>query len=193
MIVWGPGHVWSNHRHHSLQLALALQGSLGVRSSPRRRWTRCGAALIEPDAFHEISGGKVNVLLTFVDPESDLGAALLENIESEITVVPNSTVAVWRQYLGDPASLTSARVEPWVRQYLLPNDGYDPRRTRPPLSFHDCRVCGIGLGLPAFWGRLRRWGPPHGDSEYRQNERRMAVLGVWRRSEEPRFANRHWR
>lgn len=135
----GPGHVWSNHK-----------GSLGVRSGYRRGWTRCGAALIKADAFHEISGGKVNVLLTFVDPESDLGAALLENIESEITVVPNSTVAVWRQYLGDPASLTSARVEPWVRQYLLPNDGYDPRRTRPPLSFHDCRVCGIGLGLPAI-------------------------------------------
>jgi len=104
-----------------VQLALAIQGRLGVRSGPRQKWIHCGAVLIQPDAFHEIDGSKVNVLLTFVDKESDLGATLLENIESKITTVPNGTVAVWRQYLGDPTNLTAERVESWVRQYLLSN------------------------------------------------------------------------
>ena len=121
MIVWGPGHFWSKHRHHSVQLALALEGNLRVRSGPGRSWTRCGAAIIKPDAFHEIDGEEVKILLTFVDPESDLAAALLEGIRSDITPVPDSTVAVWREYLGDPEKLTSVRVEPWVRQHLLSN------------------------------------------------------------------------
>jgi hypothetical protein len=76
-----------------------------LEERPGDRWTRCGAAIIRPDAFHEIDAASTNVLMTFVDPESDFGAALLESARSRITVVPSKTVTVWRQVLGDPSTL----------------------------------------------------------------------------------------
>lgn len=126
MIVWGPGYTASRHKHHCVQLVMALQGELRVRSGPGRRWTPCGAALIRPDAPHEVEAIDVQVLLAFVDAESALGTALLQKIGSEITVVQDTTVSNWRSHLGDPTTLTGARVEPWIRNYLLP-DRQEPK------------------------------------------------------------------
>jgi AraC-like DNA-binding protein len=120
MIVWGPGYTASKHRHHCVQLVMALQGKLRVRTGPGCKWISCGAALVRPDAPHEVVAADVQILLAFVDAESDLGAALLQKIESEITVVRDDTVAIWRRHLGDPAVLDAARVEPWIRSDLLP-------------------------------------------------------------------------
>ncbi len=119
MIVWGPGYTASKHKHHCVQLVMALQKSLRVRSGPGRRWIRCGAALVRPDAPHEVDATDVQVLLAFVDAESDLGVALLEHIQSDISIVPDSTISSWRRHLGNPVTLTGDRVEPWVRRYLL--------------------------------------------------------------------------
>ena len=59
------------------------------------------------------------MLIAFVDAESELGAALAERTVSEVAAIPHATVAEWRTQLGDPASLTAARVEPWVTRTLL--------------------------------------------------------------------------
>jgi AraC-like DNA-binding protein len=120
MIVWGPGYTASKHRHHCVQLVMALEGKLRVRSGPGRKWIPCGAALVRTDAPHEVDAKDIQVLLAFVDAESEFGAALLQRIEFEITVVPDPRVSVWRRQLGDPATLDGARVEHWVRSHLLP-------------------------------------------------------------------------
>jgi AraC-like DNA-binding protein len=119
MIVWGPGYTASTHKHHCVQLVMALEKSLRIRSGPGRKWIACGAALVRPDAPHEVHAVGDLVLLAFVDAESDLGTALLEHIESDITIVQDDTVSTWRRQLGDPATLDGARVEPWVRNHLL--------------------------------------------------------------------------
>ena len=119
MIVWGPGFTATKHRHHCVQLVMALRGNLRVRSGPRRKWITCGAALVRPDAAHEIDATGTQLLLAFVDVESVLGAALLQKIGSEIEVVQDSTLSIWRRRLGDPETLTAERVEPWVRNQLL--------------------------------------------------------------------------
>ncbi len=54
MVVWGPGFISASHRHHCVQLVMALQGALRVRRGPADEWKSCGAALIRPDAFHEV-------------------------------------------------------------------------------------------------------------------------------------------
>jgi AraC-like DNA-binding protein len=126
MIVWGPGYTASKHKHHCVQLVMALEGTLRIRSGPGRRWITCGAALVRPDAPHEVSASDVRIMLAFVDAESDLGAALLQKIESDIAVVPDATVSVWRHHLGDAGTLTGTRVEPWVRTHLL-SDRQTPR------------------------------------------------------------------
>jgi AraC-like DNA-binding protein len=120
MIIWGPGFSSSTHKHHSVQLAMTLDGGkLRIRSGPGRKWKSCGAALVRPDAPHELNASEREILLAFVDPQSDLGAALLEDVSSPIYPIEDAKVKRWRDALGDPTALTSARVEPWVRMHLL--------------------------------------------------------------------------
>ena len=125
LVVWGPGSASSLHRHHCVQLVLALRETLRVRERARQTWKTCGGVLIRPDASHEVDARNTDVLIAFVDPESELGTALLDRIADEVTILSPRDVAEWRSMLGDPATLDSARVEPWLKTELL-------RDARPP-------------------------------------------------------------
>ena len=116
MIVWGPGFKSTPHRHHCVQLIMALGGSLRVRGGPGRRWRRCGAMLVRPDALHQVEALGSTVLLGFVDAESELGAGLCARIAGDLAAVDARTVARWRQALG---SLREDTVERWASDYLL--------------------------------------------------------------------------
>ena len=45
MIVWGPGFTTAGHRHHCVQLLMAMRGTLLIRGNSDDQWMRCGAAL----------------------------------------------------------------------------------------------------------------------------------------------------
>jgi len=117
MIVWGPGFTNAGHRHHSVQLIMVLRGDLLIRGGARGEWMKCGAALVRPDAVHEVDARNTTVLIGFVDSESELGKALEERIEGDISCIPEKEVACWRASLG--STLTESRVERWVRTQLL--------------------------------------------------------------------------
>lgn len=117
MIVWGPGFTSAAHRHHSVQLVMAMQGALLVRGGPGDKWMKCGAFLVRPDALHEVDAHDATVLIGFVDPESDLGAALSDQIDRDILRIRAGRVARWRAAIGTAPS--EARVERWVRGELL--------------------------------------------------------------------------
>jgi AraC-like DNA-binding protein len=119
LFLWGPGS-WSDlHRHHCIQLVMALHGTIRFRERQRQRWTTCGAVIVRSDAWHEVDARRTDVMIAFVDAESDLGAALVARTESHVAPVRGGTVAEWRAQLGEPASLTPALVELWVTQTLL--------------------------------------------------------------------------
>jgi AraC-like DNA-binding protein len=68
-----------------MHLVLCEGGSLRVRLAPERgkrgapgesRWQRAAGVLTAPDVRHEIDADGAQVLLVFVDPESDVGEAL---------------------------------------------------------------------------------------------------------------------
>jgi AraC-like DNA-binding protein len=139
LFLWGPGSWTDLHRHHCVQLVMALRQTLRFRERPRQRWTTCGAVLVKPDAWHEVNARGTDVLIAFVDAESELGAALVERTASDVAPMPPLTIAEWRSQLGEPASLTPARVEPWVTQTLL-------RNRRPPSL--DYRVKRVLRALP---------------------------------------------
>lgn len=117
MIVWGPGFVSTPHRHHCVQLVMTLGGFLRVRSGPTHAWRGGGAALVRPDASHEVDAAGGMVLIAFIEAESELGAALCDDIRGEIAIVNPHRVARWRETLGSHPS--SARVAQWVRDHLL--------------------------------------------------------------------------
>ncbi len=140
LFLWGPGSWTDLHRHHCVQLVVALDGALRFRRQARQRWTMCGAVLVKSDARHEVNARGADVLIAFVDPQSELGVALSERAAAEVAAIEPATVAQWRAELGEPASLTGARVEPWVAKTLLPH------HHRPPAI--DRRVRRVLRALP---------------------------------------------
>ena len=117
MIVWGPGFTAARHSHHCVQLVMAMRGTLRIRSGPGDKWKTCSAALVRPDAHHEVEARGSTLLIGFVDVESELGAAFSETIRSDIFPIPPKRVAGWRAALGP--TLNQSRVEQWVRRDLL--------------------------------------------------------------------------
>src|SRR4029079_16495056 len=88
LFLWGPGS-WSDlHRHHCVQLVMELSGTLRFRQRQRQRWTRGGAVLVRPDAWHEVDARGTDVMIAFVDAESDLGAALAARKHTQLDATP---------------------------------------------------------------------------------------------------------
>ena len=75
LFLWGPGSWTDLHRHHCVQLVMALAGTIRFRPRQSQRWTTCDAVLVRPDAWHEVNARGAHVLIAFVDAESELGAA----------------------------------------------------------------------------------------------------------------------
>ncbi len=119
VVAWGPGYTSTLHRHHCVQLVMAVEGSISVRGAGGGGRTTCDAVLIRPDAAHEVDARDATALIAFVDAHSELGVALLGRVGGELCVVSPAEVSDWRAALGDAGTLTAARVAPWVRNDLL--------------------------------------------------------------------------
>src|SRR5262245_43884299 len=126
MIVWGPGFTSAAHRHHSVQLVMAMKGTLRIRGGPDEKWLKCSGALVRPDAVHEVDARENTVLIAFVDAESELGSALCERIEGDIVSISAVQHERWCALLSEVPSDSS--VERWVRTELL--------RGRRPVKLH---------------------------------------------------------
>ena len=153
MIVWGPGFKAEAHRHHCVQLLLALHGSLLVRGGKTKAWKRCGAVWVRPDATHEVDARGTTVLLAFINAESDMGAALSERIDGEIAIVPIHLVARWRDLLGSTPS--EARTERWLTGFHLHKRGrvaIHPGVRRVLRHLHEPREVPDDLSLKTLAG-----------------------------------------
>jgi AraC-like DNA-binding protein len=131
IVVWGPGHVSAAHRHHCLQLVMALDGTVRARCGAERTWVECSAVLVRPDVVHEIAANNVPTLIAFVDAESELGAALGDRIDGDNACVAPPVVARWRAMLGEASAVDPIRVEQWVREELL--QGRRPVKLHPKV------------------------------------------------------------
>ena len=116
LVVWGPGRRWTSHAHHSVKVLVALDGTLRVRTHRPDGWRSCGAVVVPADVKHEIDALGSQVLILFLDPESESTASLLKRIGSKTTPVPDDVVADWRQALGNGRQIDSGRVDAWVRK-----------------------------------------------------------------------------
>ena len=127
MIVWGPGFKTARHRHHCVQLLMALRGALLVRSGREKAWRKCGAVWVRPDATHEVDARGSTLPIGFISAESDMGAALSARIDGAIACVPARQVARWRALLGPAPS--DATTERWLIEFVPPGAWRrDPRR-----------------------------------------------------------------
>lgn len=128
MIVWGAGDASSEHRHHSIQLILALTERLRIRRCEGEPWHLCDAALVRADAPHEVDARGATVLIAFVEPESALGAALAARIPAAIALIPAAEAACWRDAVCASGSLSESGIRRWLEADLLGNS--------PPPTLH---------------------------------------------------------
>jgi AraC-like DNA-binding protein len=111
-----------------MQLVLTLDGRGRLRGRLRERWTDFTAALIAPDAPHEVDARGATVIVAFVDPETEVGEGLRRRLEGAWTVVPETEVVGWRRELG-ALPLQPAAVERWWRMRVAAERA--PRRIHP--------------------------------------------------------------
>lgn len=110
----GPGGDTQRHRHHALQLTLALDHSFEVEiesAGPERR----ACVLLGADTAHRISGGGSSMALYYVDRESIEGRSLTACLEGRPAKSFDSHAGAFRAAVRDaldrraPESLTILR------------------------------------------------------------------------------------
>lgn len=83
----GPGGKSARHAHHAMHAIVCVEGELRARAGGAARWTRAPGVITAPDVAHEVDATGAEVLLVFVDPESDVGAALGPSITGAYRVL----------------------------------------------------------------------------------------------------------
>ena len=58
------------HRHHAAQLAVGLEGPLGIQGHGGDHWRRARAFFVPPDVSHRLDSGQSACAILYLDPES---------------------------------------------------------------------------------------------------------------------------
>jgi len=73
----GPTYRTTSHAHHAIQICVALQGRLRLRTAVKTRWRAYRAAVVPSDHQHELDAGGRSTALLYLDPEGSDAQALL--------------------------------------------------------------------------------------------------------------------
>lgn len=72
----GPGGRSASHAHHAMHVVVSLVGGLRVRAGDTGAWVRSAGVVTAPDALHAIDARGSEILIVFVDPESEVGQSM---------------------------------------------------------------------------------------------------------------------
>lgn len=110
----GPGFRGALHSHHALHFVLAIEGELRVRTSASGRWWGAPGVLTSPQVPHAIDAHGVEVLLVFLDPESDACAAVRPALDRAVRPLSEEERdALVRDVV--PRTILRSGAEEWVR------------------------------------------------------------------------------
>ncbi|MFZ5444545.1 MAG: AraC family transcriptional regulator [Myxococcota bacterium] len=126
----GPGSRSVAHAHHAMHLVLALEGRVAVTLDDGRVRRACGV-LTAPDVPHAIDGAGVTTLLVFLDPESEVGAALLASMRAPVRLLSRQERDRLVADGVDALRLMTADGVEWVRRTAALLGGAGLRARRP--------------------------------------------------------------
>jgi AraC-like DNA-binding protein len=114
LAIRAPGSRSATHAHHAMHIMLCMSGELRVRADERARWQSAAGVVTAPDTAHSIDASGVDILLVFLDPESEAGAALRAILSGPWRLVSDAERA---QLAGaDPMSIMQANGVEWTRR-----------------------------------------------------------------------------
>ncbi len=132
LAVRGPGGHSALHSHHAMHIVVCLAGELRVRSGPAGRWQHAPGLVTAPDVPHAIDATGADVLLVFLDPESEAGAALRALISGPFRLLTDGERAQLAS-LADPLSIMRADGVEWTRRAAAALGGAPAAR---PAAIH---------------------------------------------------------
>ena len=123
-----PGTRSEGHAHHGLHVVLAVEGTLRVRRA-RGPWQETAGVITAPDVPHAIDGSGREVLLVFLDPESDVGRSLTGALQDAVVCIDART----RDALvgATPEALMGAEGPAWLSRLVQHLGGAPVPATRP--------------------------------------------------------------
>src|SRR5262245_12505238 len=85
VLLWSGGSLWigrevglaDRHAHHAIQISLAMRGQFAMDDGERGSWREHLGAIVMPHRQHRFDGRGSDVAMIFVEPETQLGRALL--------------------------------------------------------------------------------------------------------------------
>jgi AraC-like DNA-binding protein len=141
----GPGSRSARHAHHAMHFALGVGGPLRARAEGR--WSEAAGFLAAADRAHEIDARDTDVLLVFLDPESDAGAALAP--EGPLRPISDRERD---PLLEDPGVIMGPAGPAWIERALkVLGVGKDRRRPMHPRVRKLLRILGTDQdGAPSL-------------------------------------------
>ncbi|WP_095990602.1 AraC family transcriptional regulator [Cystobacter fuscus] len=127
----GPGARSTGHSHHAMHLVLGLDGPLRMRAADTP-WTSLAGVLTAPDVPHSLDAEGRQVLLVFLDPESEAGAALAATLTGPFRALSTAERDMLAQD-AEPSRLMGPEGVAWTRRVVeMLGAGVIP----PPRSVH---------------------------------------------------------
>jgi AraC-like DNA-binding protein len=114
-----------------MHFILAVEGDICVRTADNGRWSRAAGVLTAPDILHAVDGGGVEVVLIFMDPESDAGAMFRHAFHGPMRLI-DSTERAALMHGADPSVFVRDGADEWSRSAarIL---GLTPSNDRRPI------------------------------------------------------------
>lgn len=138
----GPGGRSARHAHHAMHLVLCASGTLRVDGGPR-----AAGVLTAPDVPHALDAAGAEIVLVFIDPESDVGEALRPAITGPVRRLD----AAERDALlpgCEPDALMRGGGAAWTRRVVEVLGG-EPLAARAPIHPRVRRLIRLLPTLPA--------------------------------------------
>jgi transcriptional regulator GlxA family with amidase domain len=98
-----------------MHFVLGLDGDLKTRASASGPWVDAAGVVTAPDISHAIDASGRDVLLVFLDPESDVGAALSPLFTGAVRIVSRDECAALARD-ADPRAIMRSDGAEWTRR-----------------------------------------------------------------------------
>jgi len=116
-----------------MHFILAVEGDIGVRTSDNGRWSRAAGVLTAPDIIHAVDADGVEVVLIFMDPESDYGAMFRHAFQGPMRLIDSVERAALMQG-ADPSVFVRDGADEWSRSAArILGLGLTPPNGRRPI------------------------------------------------------------